>query len=529
VAPPRRSPTSWRPKEPGHVPSLGADIIDWGESIFRNPRNDAEPLRLTDDQRQRVLRFYRLDEHGRRCYRRVHVEDAKGYGKSPLAAFVALAEFAGPVCFDGWGADGEPRGRPWGTGGRPAPWVQVAAVSEDQTANTSNAVYGLLASNGGKVADELRIDVGRTRLYRRDMPMAFFERVTASAGSREGQPLTFAVLDEPQLWTESNGGVRLARTILRNTAKMNGWGLFTGNAPVIGQGSVSELFADPAPDVLHLARRPSETPQQDWPPERLRAALEEVYGDAWWVEPDRLMADIADPAQPWRDSLRFFFNVPIHETSGDTWMDPDEWDACVDDAQLRPAEPAYASIRVGRDHGSAAVAIAQKQGERVVLRCTTFESPDDVVDLGDVEAHVLDLTRRFPARVVAEVVFSPGGKPHRRPRPGPEFSYNGAFFQRSRQLLESQGVVMLEVPDSGARLAPAAAQMRGLVREGKFSHDGDPALAEHVLAVVVKPTQSGDMPQAGGARIEAALASMHAVSRAMTAPSPPSRKVTGLR
>lgn len=531
--PSARSKRGWRPTFPGEVPSLGWGILAWVHEHLRSPRDESRPFLFTDDQARDTVRMYELDGQGRRVYRRVHAEQAKGTGKSPHAAALAIAEFAGPVCFDGWSADGQPVGVAWGTRGLPAPWVQIAAVSEDQTANTGNALYALLNADGGKVADALKIDDGRTRLYRRDMPGAFLERVTASAGSREGQPVTFAVLDEPQLWTEANGGVRLARTILRNVAKTNGWGLFTGNAPILGQGSVAEVFRDPAPGSLHLARRPVVIPEQDWPQDRLRTTLAEVYGDAWWMDPERILAEIADPAQPWKDSLRFFFNVPVEGTVGDAWMDPDEWDACEDETQLSPSEPVYASIRVGRDHGSAAVAIAQQRGDRVILRCTTFAAlDDDVIDLADVEAHVFDLSRRYPARVVAEVVYGPGGKAHKRPRPGPEFTYNGAFFQRSRQLLEERGLVMVDVPDSGARLAPAAAQMRGLVREGKLSHDGDPDLTAHVMAVVTKSVQAGDIPQAPsgeGQRIEAALASMHAVHRAMTAPRPPSRKVTGLR
>ena len=55
--------------------------------------------------------------------------------------------------------------------------------------------------------------------------------------------------------------------------------------------------------------------------------------------------------------------------------------------------------------------------------------------------------------------------------------------------------MLVEQPDSGARLAPAAAQLRGLVFEGKLSHDGDPDLARHMGDVVVREIQAGPMPQ----------------------------------
>jgi hypothetical protein len=56
---------------------------------------------------------------------------AKGWGKSPLLASIAVEEFAGPVRFGGWDDVGEPIAVP-------VHWlvVEIAAVSEDQTDNT---------------------------------------------------------------------------------------------------------------------------------------------------------------------------------------------------------------------------------------------------------------------------------------------------------------------------------------------------------------------------------------------------------
>jgi len=220
----------------------------------------------------------------------------------------------------------------------------------------------------------------------------------------------------------------------------------------------------------------------------------------------------------------------------EAWLPADRWAACAGAATLDAREPTYASVRVARDHRSAAVAIAQRHGDGVVLRARVFESDDlvdgDVLDLAEVEAHLLELARRYPARVVAEVTSHAGGRVRRHPRPGPEITYHGSFFQRSRQLLEGQGLVLVAQPDSPARLAPAAAQLRGLVTERKLVHDGDPDLARHVGNVVVKETQAGAVPRLPGAhdaRIDAALAAMHVVNRAMTAPRPTSRTVRNLR
>jgi len=61
---------------------------------------------------------------------------------------------------------GTRRGSRWaGRGvrrGDPSPWVQVAAVSEDQTENTYAAIYEFLTANDGRAADRLGIDAGLT-------------------------------------------------------------------------------------------------------------------------------------------------------------------------------------------------------------------------------------------------------------------------------------------------------------------------------------------------------------------------------
>src|ERR1035437_6285857 len=118
-------------------------------------------------------------------------------------------------------------------------------------------MYSLLAANDGRAADELRIDLGRTRLYLRDRP-GRLEPVTASAGSREGQRLTKVTADETWLWNPRNGGTKLIRTLRRNVAKMGGRSVETTNAPILGERSVAEQSDPDRPDpgVLHYARRP---------------------------------------------------------------------------------------------------------------------------------------------------------------------------------------------------------------------------------------------------------------------------------
>ncbi|MGC7272852.1 hypothetical protein RA983_21190, partial [Mycobacteroides abscessus subsp. abscessus] len=64
----------------------------------------------------------------------------KGHGKDPLAAGgVALPSAFAPCIFDHWGPDDQPVGRE-----NPNAWVQVLAVTEDQTKNTLGMVRRML-------------------------------------------------------------------------------------------------------------------------------------------------------------------------------------------------------------------------------------------------------------------------------------------------------------------------------------------------------------------------------------------------
>jgi len=307
----------WRgPESEGELPSLGWNLLEWWADVLPSPRDTTEPLIFTDEQAMILVEWYTFDPVTLEfVYRRGYSRRSKGWGKSPVEAAKGIAALAGDVRPDGFDATGEPVGRPWGRKGDPNPWVQIAAVSEDQTDNTYSVIYELLTANDGRAADELEIDVGLTRCFLRNRP-GKLEPVTASAGSREGQPITDATLDETHLWLPSNGGVKLARTLRRNVAKMGGRTYETTNSFVPGEGSVAELThkaiqAGQAGIMCDAVEAP-QVRQKD-SDEALAAALRVAYGDSWWVNIPRLIADIRDQDTPWEDSSRFFFNWNVDD------------------------------------------------------------------------------------------------------------------------------------------------------------------------------------------------------------------------
>lgn len=306
----------WQPSRDGELPSLGWALLDWWAEVLPSPRDHSQPLIFTDEQARILIDWYAFDPRTLRyVYRRGCSRRSKGWGKSPVEAAKAIAALAGDVRPDGFDADGQPVGRPWGTKGDPNPWVQIAAVSEDQTDNTYSVLYELLTANDGHAADELGIDVGLTRCFLKGRP-GKLEPVTASAGSREGQPITDATLDETHLWLPSNGGLKLARTLRRNVAKMSGRSYETTNSFVPGENSVAEGTHRAAvigePGIYYDAVEAPEVKPEDTD-EVLLDALKVAYGGAYWVDLRRLVAEIRDPEMPWEDSQRFFFNHNVDD------------------------------------------------------------------------------------------------------------------------------------------------------------------------------------------------------------------------
>lgn len=322
---PWRGPVTGSEYLDDQFPSLGWEIARQLDEIFWW-------LPCTDEQVRKLVHCYRIDPvSGRRYYRKAQLMGPKGVGKSPEAAKFAIAELELPVVFDGWDADGEPVGRPRS---KPTPLIQIAAVSLDQTDNTYGALLELLTEHDGQAADRLGLDPGDTRTVRRSNHRARIDKVTASAGAREGQPILFAVKDESHLWTPSNGGVKLSRTIDRNLAKMDGFGLETTNNYDPSINSVAQA-TDEA-----VAKKAEGIWQ--WKPEAphvvslkdtraLRRSLKRLYKDSPWVDVERLIDEIRDPVNTEADNRRFYLN--------ETWAGADAaWDEPTWKARRHPDE-----------------------------------------------------------------------------------------------------------------------------------------------------------------------------------------------
>lgn len=331
----------WRgPSEPGEFPTLGWQVIDWIEAYLVIPDGPQRgtPMVLTDEQARHLLHVYRLNPKARvhprfprprdgLVYHGAQLRRPQKWGKDPLYACRCAAHgCGGPVQFDGWDAAGEPVGRPVDT-----PWVQIAANSDDQTANMFRPLYRMLAE--GPLADTPGLDIGETRIKLPDGD-GWIEPVTAAAASRLGNPINFAGFTEPHLMTERSGGLALIRAMKRNLTGMGGtWGECT-NAWDPTEGSAAQLTAQSKAPGVYIDHRAGDLP-------RLTSAefeddavvLERIvvkYGGSCrrgggWVDERSILADIRDPATGEAEARRYFLDeVTVGERDA---VDPTRWNA----------------------------------------------------------------------------------------------------------------------------------------------------------------------------------------------------------
>jgi hypothetical protein len=448
----------WAPSVPGEQPSLGLLVVDWLDAL-------PGPFSLTEEQALLLLDWFRLDPvSGERVWRRGQIMAAKGWGKSPLAGQIALAELAGPVQPAGWDSDGRPVGRPW-----PSPVIQIAAVSEDQADNTYGALLEYLTDGQSAVADELGLDAGQTRVLRKGQASARIDAVTASAGTREGQRVTFAVLDESHLWLPGNGGHRLANTLRRNAGKMGGSTLETTNAYVPGEQSVAQATAEAHMEDragIYRWSRGFDGEVSLANKVELRRALKKVYGQATaWVSVDRLIEEIHDPDTTEADARRFYLNEVVQHAGGA--FDPDRWAELADPTMtVDDGELVTLGFDGARYHDATAL-VGCRVSDGFVWPVGIWERPAGVGDDGwEVPADQVDAVvhQAFERWDVWRLYADP-------PRWQDEVDRWAGEFDGKAMKWETYRV---------KQMAFAVRRFSEALHSGGLSHSGDSTLAHHV-------------------------------------------------
>lgn len=314
--------------------TLGWEAFRWSVKYLVQPNGPRAGQRYQPTMRQLLfwLHWYGLNPDGSWIYNHGTRRLAKGTGKSPNAAVWALLEFCAPVRLKHFDPS-----KPGGVVGKPVsmPWVQIAAVSESQTENTMRMVRAFAKKHSRVVLDH-GLDPG-LKLYHKD-DGGKLEIVANSSASVEGAEATAIVGDETEHWL-GKAGEEFKNTLADNVSKSGSRMIETCNSWKPGIGSVAEAtFKDweDQEEILASGRKlkqgkslslydariaPADTDLKDYA--SLRAALEWVYDDCWWVNIDSNIARIMIKSAKADDSKRKYLNWPT--TPDGAWVDPRRW------------------------------------------------------------------------------------------------------------------------------------------------------------------------------------------------------------
>ncbi|MFD8886433.1 hypothetical protein ACFV0H_28515 [Streptomyces erythrochromogenes] len=166
--------------------TLGYQIIRWCQKYIVQPDGDraGESWQFTPEQLRFVLWFYSIKPDGSWTYSAATLRRAKGWGKTPLLAALAIVEFLGPCRFSHFDAFGLPVGK-----AVPLPVVQIGATALDQTDQTLDMIRGMLSESPAEA--EYGLDIGKSIVqFKSGKPGSIKPKATAGR-TNEGNRPTF--------------------------------------------------------------------------------------------------------------------------------------------------------------------------------------------------------------------------------------------------------------------------------------------------------------------------------------------------
>lgn len=477
--------------------TLGWGVINWLYEYVLTPGGPhaGQPFLPTMEQVRFLLWWYAVDENGRFAYRQGTLRRLKGWGKDPLAGALALVELCGPTEFSHFDENGDAVGKP-----KFDPWIQIAAVSQDQTRNTFTMFPTLVSP---KLKEEHKLELHKTIVY--DGRGKMIEGVTSSPLALEGKRPTFIILNETQWWVESNDGHSMQSVIEGNVTK-SAYGtcrsLSICNAHVPGQDSVGEKDWDAYQQVASgkayntgvlydaLEAPPdtpvSEIPSPDEDPEGFEAGVEKLKdglkvarGDAVWLDLETIVMSILDIRNPISESRRKFLNQV--NASEDSWIAPNEWDRNAADTQLEPGD----KITLGFDGSKSSdhtvlAACRVSDGAVFLLRSWDPEKmPDGEVPRDQVDAVVRSAFERYDVVAFRADVH--------------EFEAYvdewGKDFKRKLKISSSpNNPVAFDMRGKKKQFALDTERFLDAVLEGELVHNGDRLLRWYILNCHRHPT-----------------------------------------
>ena len=200
------------------------------------------------------------------------------------------------------------------------------------------------------------------------------------------------------------------------------------------------------------------------------------------------------------------------------WLPAGSWEECTDsDRYIEDGSEVVLGFDGSYNNDSTALVVCTVGEDPFLDVVWASEKPKDgpqgwVVPIEEAEDAIREACKRWQVR---------------------EVSCDPSRWARSMQVLEDEGLPMVEFPQTGTRMIPATERFYEAVLNKVLSHSGNPDLARHIGNAVIRRTTHGGHLQkdAKGSprKIDLAVAAVMALDRAaMSKPKPSAGRVISL-
>lgn len=199
-------------------------------------------------------------------------------------------------------------------------------------------------------------------------------------------------------------------------------------------------------------------------------AAMKLANPASWVSESFLAKQAASPELSHAEVLQL--HGCVWAASLGSWIPDAAWNACLDTLDIPDGADVVAGVDIGLHHDHSAVALAWTAPDgRVVLRARVWDPAQTggTSRVAEVEDHLRDLKDRYRLRSVC---------------------YDPRFFNRSAEILDSEGFQLDELAQGSGLMANAYQDFYQAVLERRVCHAGD-VLSKHVLGCSAEMTERG--------------------------------------
>ena len=465
------------------IRTMGVDVINFIQRhcVLTDSHYAKSPFKLMDWQKRLILEMYEVRiaqdpvsgvYFWKRIFAWAMVGIPKKNGKTELAAALGLYHM-----FDD----------------EASPNVICAAASDDQ----ADLVYGA-ARKMCQWSPTLSglTETGAKKITIPTKAGAQFIRVAASSGTNDGKNVYVTIIDELHEWikpkardiftvlTQGGGARRQPLNIMITTAGFDQDSIcyeFYEHGKDVRDGVVS----DP---TLYFCwfEAPEDSNFRD-------PKVWEAANPSWGLILQQDFYEDIITKRAESEFCRYFLNMWTE--AEEIWEAAALWDDIMGDPVMSPDRKTFVGIDIGRRHDTCAVVWVQWDDDkgRVQVKQKIWKNPyrkntsqykDWRMSVADVEVLLRELADEYkePSAMDEEDGMLING---------PAFLFDPHFFHRSAEILEEEGLNMIEFPQTDTRMVPASSTLFEMIKMGELEHDGDPEARKQIRAVIAKERERG--------------------------------------